>query len=118
MQRRGNVMKAIKIKKVDFRMDEALNNKLDYIVEKAGVKRSSWCRVAVEQRVERYERDNNVTEEDYVRFKKGDTKAELRTRDIQKLIIERMLKNNPKCTVSQAGANYESMKKYFTGGET
>lgn len=40
---------------------------------------------------------------------------EPRVRDIQKRILERMLKNNPKCTAEQAGRNYENMKRYLMG---
>ena len=64
--------KAIKFpKKVDFRMDEELFLKLSYIMDKIGAKRGSWCRQAVEQRVENFERDNNVMEEDYERYREA-----------------------------------------------
>jgi len=61
---------AKKLKKIDFRTDEELYNKLEFIMDVTGAKRSSWCRTAVEYRVERFEEDNNTTEEDYERFKK------------------------------------------------
>ncbi len=62
-------------KKVDFRMDEELYVKLSYIMDKTGAKRGSWCRQAVEQRVENFERDNNVTEEDYEQYREAKTKT-------------------------------------------
>ena len=58
-------------KKVDFRLEDELFMKLEYIMSITGAKRGSWCRQAVLQRVENFERDNPqiTTEEDYERFK-------------------------------------------------
>ena len=36
-------------------------------------------------------------------------------RDIQKQIVEIMLKRNPNCSVAQVGRNYDSLKKYLMG---
>jgi len=63
---------AKKLKKVDFRMDEELYERLNYIIELEDVKRSSWCRRAVEVRVESFFSDSDESmkrEEDYERFK-------------------------------------------------
>jgi len=38
-----------------------------------------------------------------------------RVRDVQKQIIEIMLRRNPKCTVSDVGRNYDNLKKYLMG---
>ena len=36
-------------------------------------------------------------------------------RDVQKQIVEIMLRRNPKCTVAEVGRNYESLKCYLMG---
>ena len=68
---------AKKLKKVDFRMDDELYDKLEYIMSVTGAKRGSWCRTAVEFRIDNFERDNpSITrEEDYERFKAKRKKA-------------------------------------------
>jgi len=58
-----------KLKKVDFRMDEELYNKLLYITDSKGVKKSSWCRRAVKIRVDDIF-ENDGVEEDYESWKR------------------------------------------------
>lgn len=59
-----------KLKKVDFRMDDELYNKLDFLVSLGDIKRGSWCRRAVEIRVNTIFDDMDL-EEHYERYCKA-----------------------------------------------
>ena len=43
-------------------------------------------------------------------------KKEPRVRDVQKQILEIVLKRNPSCTVAEFSKSYNNMVRYFKGG--
>ncbi len=36
-------------------------------------------------------------------------------KDVQKQIVEIMLRRNPRCTVAEVGRNFDSLKRYLMG---